>query len=104
MSRHELLNDKILIDVTHLAKQIYFDYPVAITAGLYLHTNRNLGIVWELLNLLYFKIKREQIDGKAFYETTLGKFVAVCEPDDEGKPALTIMLPNEVLCIKDLKS
>jgi hypothetical protein len=96
MSREQMLEDKILIDVSHLAKQICFDYPVAISGRLFLHIDHNFGLVWELLNLMYFKIKQKRIDGKNSYEIRLGKYTALCDLDDEGKLALTIMMSNEV--------
>jgi hypothetical protein len=101
MNREKAIEDEIFIDITDLAKQVYFKYPVAITAGLFLKLGNNMGLVWDALNLLYFKIKRERIDQNVFYEVKLGNIIAICSPGDNEEPVITIMMSNEARYFKE---
>lgn len=119
-SRIDALRDEVLIDVTEYAKEFGFKYPIAITYSVQrkLKICRNSNSITKnnfeerLKNLLFglcctiFFLPRDpDIHEIVFYAGFLNDavsdssetqaFKAVCGPDDEGKPALTIMVEED---------
>lgn len=117
-SRKQALADGVLVDISELAKECGFKYPVAVTSAIwyeYIEVSYYLskmgqsitGRLWDLLNVLRTYVKKTT--GTTIYFETIFlleenynllvkkkvSLKAVCGPDDDGSPCLTIMLPNE---------
>lgn len=115
-TRKQALEDGVLIDVTEVAKEAGVKYPTALTAGIwnkYAVPSEELkkegqslaGRLWDILWLfsnsarrvsadtifykVYFRMKPESED------LELATLKAVCGPNDDGTPCITIMLENE---------
>lgn len=119
-TRQQALEDGLLVDVSELAREAGFRYPVAVTLAVhenYVHwteednkrqTYQDIeGRLWDILWMMRLQKKRISETGLfEFYciprndksrrqtpiKTTLK---ALCHGDDEGEPVITIMLPNE---------
>jgi hypothetical protein len=115
-SRADAIADGVLIDVTDLAREAGFRWPIAVTAGLfstYLDPPTDLidegqsfrGRLWDVLSVLLWTIAtRPSTDTLLFnvlFILSPGlppvpvKLKAVCGPDDSGAPCITVMLPDE---------
>lgn len=112
-TRKQAIDDGVLVDVTEMAKEAGFRYPVAMTSTVYGKyaevpqgaTGQDLqGRLWDILNMLRFSIqgtgsKNSQIMFKVLVNNGHGvrkiTLKSVCGPDDDGKPCITIMLPDE---------
>lgn len=114
-SRKEAIDDGVLADISHMAREAGFRFPVAITSGVLTSlepTTHDLeagqsrdGRLWDLLSMLKLAIRRaegSQVDfsmlvwrsrygGKAMKE----EFRSICGPGDDMEPVITIMLPHE---------
>jgi hypothetical protein len=113
-TRSQAIEDGVLADVSELAKQAGFKIPVALSSGVY-----NLaveaqekggqdykGVVWDILNVLFFTIKKQRPGGQrvdftvSIWSKYTGKqrdfqMYSVCDGGDNGEPVITILLPNE---------
>lgn len=95
-----------------LAKEAGFEYPVFITEGINTLINKSLphgndynGVMWDILNILFFKIKSSKstdfIDFKVAINInnkadTFVLYAQVGATDfNNPKPAITIMTPEE---------
>lgn len=116
--------DGVLIDISDLARQAGFKYPVAVTCGLWAEviepdeTSRAIGQsetgrIWDILMVLRFMLRNPAVSdsdivphlGPFGYFNPLfvfsgqkpiaKKLKAHCGPGDNGEPAITIMLPDE---------
>ena len=113
-TRAELIDDGVLTDITALAKEAGFKFPVAISAGIVTLINDAIskgwkdwdGIVWDILNVLNYKIKfgpkdNSRIDFKvAIWSKYTNndqdvEMYSQVGPGDDMEPVITIMLPNE---------
>jgi hypothetical protein len=113
-TRKDAIADGVLIDVSDLAKEAGFKWPVAVTAAVwsdYVRVPEGLdwqdenGRLWDILILLLVTIRRTideptllrfQVHVHTSKATTeLVTLKAHAGPDDEGKPCLTIMRPEE---------
>ena len=115
-TRRQAIEDGVLIDVTPTAREAAFRYPVAITRAVWDgflapdDESRGLGQsetgrLWDVLTMLRVAIR--QSTGPAHtlefpvvfvhHETTRRTVTlkAVCGPDDDLSPCITIMLPVE---------
>lgn len=112
-SRKQALADGVLIDVTAAARQAGFRFPVALTAAVWeryvrvpvgVEAQDEAGRLWDILWMLRCAI-RQSPDGDTihFYlhvrndKETVKRYMlkALCGPDDDGSPCMTIMLPQE---------
>ena len=119
-SRAEAIRDGVLLDVTEIAKQFRFRYPVAVTSNLY-HTyivpNEDLGKSGETIENrlglvfaeLFYAIKgisnnnpqsRIQFSVEFLMDAINDEFeeidlIADCGPGDDLSPVITIMLPED---------
>lgn len=115
-TRQQALADGLLVDVTNQAREAGIGGSVAVTSGLWherivpSERQKELGQdqegrLWDVLWLLRLAILKLK-DGadEAIYEVLFlndqgqherQQIKALCGPDDEGKPCITIMLPNE---------
>jgi hypothetical protein len=111
-SRKQAIEDGVLIDVTEMAKEAGFRYPVALTYTAWHDCVRvnpcdksqdESGRLWDLLNCLRlaargetgsylkFSVLVKQPDNKM----ALVQLKSICGPGDNYEPVVTIMLPNE---------
>ncbi len=122
-SRAQAIEDGVLVDLmqgkwSELARNAGILYPVAMTAeafGRYVELseaakqtgNDEMGRLWDVLWMLRHAIKRAK-DGPSqseilftFYcvtdrtKPTRHTLKAVCGPDDDGSPCITLMLPEQ---------
>ena len=118
-TRKQAISDGVLIDISKTAKEACFKYPVAITAGAMSivkdipSTSKDdfEGRLWDVLFMvsLYGRnSKSSELKFDLFLPHTVtdfesnekhiedeGVFKMVVFPGDDGKPVITIMLPNE---------
>ena len=112
-TRADAIADGFLIDVTDMAIEAGFRYPVALTDTVWntcvevdsecTHQDEQ-GRLWDVLMLLRFAICRDtdksivslevhHADGAGNRTETFLK--AICGPGDNAEPVITIMLPGE---------
>ena len=113
-SREQAIKDGVLVDVTKMAQEIGFKFPVAVTQGVWdlIQPTPKLkrqgqskeGRLWDLLWVLLLGCKNGEITeqtpnfqvkiltgtGLKFFD-----FWAHCAPGDNMEPVITIMLPGE---------
>jgi hypothetical protein len=121
-SRAQALEDGVLVDVSELAKEAGFVFPVAVTQALHSTLTPTAkdkaqgqdftGRLWDVLYMLSMSIKgalpSRKVNGPGPCQTTFYKLYlvvngrrklvelkAVCGPGDELEPVITIMLPLE---------
>jgi hypothetical protein len=111
-----LFLDGPLVDVSELAKQAGFRFPVAVTAGVWAECvavpdgvsgQDETGRLWDVLNVLRFAIARqkgdcERVDFAVHVrndnragDPPLVRLYALCGPGDDAEPVITVMLPSE---------
>lgn len=113
-SRREAIEDGVLIDVTPTAKDAGFRFPVALTSAAWatcvsipscVTGQDERGRLWDVLTLLRLACRARSADESVRHfdvlvlnDNTTPKPVrlkAVCGPDDDLSPCLTVMLPEE---------
>lgn len=112
-TRKQAIEDGVLIDVTHTAKEAGIKYPTAITATLwetYIVPTEDVknngqsidGRLWDTLWMFRNAAKKEPGDTLLFKlyfiiagQQELVTLKAICGPGDEGEPVITIMLLDE---------
>jgi hypothetical protein len=118
--RAQAIADGVLIDVTKMAKEAGFTFPVAVTESVWndfidwmdadtrQQTIQNTdGRLWDVLSMLRFAIARASDTDCLFYKllvisrdgkakkAKLTQLKAVIDGGDNGEPVITIMLPSE---------
>lgn len=112
-TRNQAIADGVLIDVSEMAKEAGFVWPVAVTAAVHAEyvavpsgvTGQDeAGRLWDILTMLRFAIRRCQSqkdgllftllvnNGKGARKVTLKSLRGY---EDDGTPCLTILLPDE---------
>jgi len=114
-TRAQALEDGALVDVSPLAQECGFKYPVALTARVFgevvvppIETQTfqdDIGRLWDLLNMLRSAARKQ---GNRESETTFQVLVqnepgktetitlkASCGPGDHLEPVITVMFPGE---------
>lgn len=115
-SRAQAIHDGTLIDVTEMAKEAGFKFPVAVTAAVWNIIVPSLkqkergqdidGRLWDTLYMLNYAIKtnKDNVQDRLIYEVYYAndtgkpksrKLKSVIGPGDCGEPVITIMLPDE---------
>lgn len=112
-TRKQALAEGVLVDATELAHAAGYRIPVALTAAVWSRCVQlsheaegqdEVGRLWDVLSLCRVAICRSRSPRTVEHfaltvrngpQTTLVTLKAVCGPDDEGSPCLTIMLPEE---------
>lgn len=111
-TRAQAIDDGVLVDLSNLAKEAGFKWPVAITCGVYELLNDTHqasqsfeGRAWDLLMVLHFEIKRSKNGDVVYFapyfnasthsEPRPYKLWSKCGPGDHGEPVITIMLIDE---------
>jgi hypothetical protein len=114
-SRADAIRDGVLIDVSVVAREAGFRFPVAVTAAVWeryvvvppgVICQDEAGRLWDVVWMLRCAIARcrdgndipfalhvrnDNRDGTP----RLIRLKAVCGPGDHGEPAITVMVPNE---------
>jgi hypothetical protein len=115
-TRADAIRDGVLIDVTPTAREAGFRFPVAMTSAAWARCvevppgvlcQDERGRLWDVLVMLHFAIRRQSRDGRVLLFALhvrndnrdrippVVRLKAVSGPDDQGEPALTVMLPEE---------
>jgi hypothetical protein len=112
-TRAEAIADGVLVDVSEMAKEAGFRYPVALTAAVYYEFVRvptgveaqdEAGRLWDILNMLKFAAVKSSGQSEILFKlyvrndnrrTQPVTLKSVCGPNDDGTPCVTVMLPNE---------
>ena len=115
-TRAQALEDRVLVDVSEMAKEAGIKFPVALNAtvwGQYVEVPEGLtgqdeaGRLWDILwmfrcaaakfdgSTLLFKLHVRNHNRERLDRRDLVTLKAECEPGDCGEPVLTIMLPDE---------
>jgi hypothetical protein len=114
-SRAEAIVDGLLIDVSEMAKEAGFQFPVALTRAVFekcvavppgVVCQDEAGRLWDVVYMLRLAVR----GGEGGSEVRFGVHVrddnwegtpplvrlkALCGPGDDGEPAITVMLPDE---------
>ena len=115
-TRQQAISDGVLVDASALAREAGFVFPVALTETLYhayivpaldlVAAGQSIqGRLWDLLFVLRFAIaKARDTDTILFTVLFLMSpgatpvsidLKAICGPDDDGSPCITVMLVDE---------
>jgi len=113
-TRADALRDGVLIDVSTTAKEAGIRFPVALTAAVWalcvtvppgVRCQDEAGRLWDVLWLLRLAIFGKDAQEVRFAvhvrndnrERTppLVRLKALCGPDDDGSPCITVLLPDE---------
>lgn len=110
-TRAQAIADGILIDVSELASECGFKFPVAITNTVYQEcinaktepTQDETGRLWDMLNMLRLVIKRVISGDQVIFEVikyhngqnSTIQLKALLSPGDQAEPVITVMYPNE---------
>ena len=115
-TRAQAIADGVLIDVTELAKEAGFRFPVAVTAGVWAEcvevpdgvTDQDeKGRLWDVLNMLRFEIAKQKKDCERVDfavhvrnddcagDPPLVHLYALCGPGDDAEPVISVMLPSD---------
>ena len=111
-TRAEAIRDGDLRDITPVAKEAGFKYPIAISNGVYAIVNEAVkhggkdekGVLWDILTMLRYMIHSAKGDRinlsviiwrKETGHDMLTDMYAVVGPGDNLEPVITIMLPRE---------
>lgn len=114
-SRADAIRDGTLIDITKLAHEAGFRFPVALTRAVWERCVKvpdgvagqdEEGRTWDIAHLLAAAIRRgaggQEVPFAVHVRNSNRRgvpaatpLVAVCGPGDDGEPVVTVMLPGE---------
>lgn len=111
-TRAQAIEDGQLVDISELAKEAGFIFPVAITCGVHALLNDTAqpgqsfeGRAWDVLMVLHFEIRRSKSTDTVYFapffntkdcaEPKPHKLWAKIGPGDTAEPVITIMLIDE---------
>lgn len=111
-TRKEAIADGTLVDVSKLAKEAGFRFPVAMTSTAWAAAVKvpenapcqdETGRLWDVLNVLRFSSIGRNESEIGFCLSVVGengvagkvRLKSICGPGDDAQPVITIMLPNE---------
>ena len=114
-TRAQAIADGVLVDVSKLASEAGFRFPVAVTAGVWaecvavpegLTCQDETGRLWDILMMLRHAIATgeggDRVDFAVHVRNDnregtppLVKLYALCGPGDDAEPVVTILLPHE---------
>jgi hypothetical protein len=111
-TRAQAIEDGVLIDVSAMAKEAGFKYPVVLTSAVWADYVRvPEGVEWQdeqgrlrdILNMLRFAIHKDGSGSEVSFSLYVnnGKspepvyLKSVCGPGDDAEPVITIMKPHE---------
>ena len=115
-TRQDAIEDGVLVDVSEMAREAGFKYPVALTERVnnevknippeYQHEDYE-GRLWDVLMMCRYSIFNSKGGDTLFFQvvlhsenTLVRKFVpitlkAMCHPGDHREPVITIAFPDE---------
>lgn len=112
-TREQAIRDGILVDVTQVAAEAGFKYPVAVTKRVWdevvtpdekskQYGQSEEGRLWDVLWMCTFAArssKGSEIRYQLYIQNGMRKKLitlkALCHPGDKAEPVITIMLPEE---------
>lgn len=112
-SRAQAIGDGVLVDVSEIAKEAGFHYPVAFTHAVWAgcvevaedDTGQDeQGRLWDILNVMRYRIRAAADQQIIHFEVLVSKggkrpkpiqLKAHCGPGDNLEPVITVMEPNE---------
>ena len=112
-TRAQAIADRVLVDVTELAKEAGFIYPVALTHAVYakyvevpegVTGQDKTGRLWDILNMLRFGAASSKGEAEILFKlyvrndnrkAKLVTLKSVCGPNDDLSPCITVMMPDE---------
>jgi hypothetical protein len=114
-TRAQAIEDGVLVDVSKMAREAGFLYPVALTRAVwerYVRVPEGLagqdepGRLWDILWMLSLEVRRSkkprsEVRFRLFVQTEPGErpelvtLKALCGPGDAAEPVMTILLPHE---------
>ncbi len=115
-SRRQALEDGVLVDVSEMAREAGFRYPVAVTRAVWDGVvtpdaesralgQSEAGRLWDVLTVLRVAIRRSKGLAQTLEfqviviqhgaDRRIVTLKAVCGPADDGSPCITVMLPAE---------
>lgn len=112
-TRAQAIADGVLVDVTELAKEAGFKFPVALTHAVYakyvevpegVSGQDETGRLWDILNMLRFGAARSQGKSEILFKlyvrndnrkAKLVTLKSVCGPNDDASPCITVMMLDE---------
>lgn len=114
-TRAQAIEDGVLVDLSDLAREAGYRFPVAVTQGVWavLNPTKELeaagqdmtGRAWDMLTILSHGIRNalrtDEVRFAPLFLRELGQKVepvemwAKCGPGDDGEPVITVMMPDE---------
>jgi hypothetical protein len=114
-SRAQAIDDGVLVDVTETAREAGYKYPVALTHAVWascvevpdgVDGQDKAGRLWDILIMLRYAVRRSNASDVVMFQLhvrndnrhgtpPLLELKAMCGPDDDGNPCITIMEPCE---------
>lgn len=114
-TRTQAIADGVLVDVTTTAREAGYRYPVALTRAVWcryvevpagVDGQDEAGRLWDVLHMLRHAIRNSDGESELRFSLhvrndnreqvpPLVSLKAVCGPDDDASPCLTVMLPEE---------
>jgi len=112
-TRAQAIADGVLVDVSELAREAGYRFPVAITQTLWceciqVHDDdvgqNETGRLWDVLNVLRQRIQTASSVQVVFFDVLIARggrgpqvvrLKAHCGPGDDLEPVLTLMMPGE---------
>ena len=112
-TREEAISDGVLVDVSEMASEAGFRYPVAVTRWVYEECvavppgtvgQDELGRLWDLLVVLSVGCRTGSLSDETLFSLRVRNddreakdrtLKAVCHPGDTGEPVITVMFPSE---------
>jgi hypothetical protein len=113
VTRQDLLRDGILVDVSYLAAEAGFKYPVAVSRSVWdayvevlpgVAGQDQTGRLWDILWVLAIAIRRGAAGDTIRFSVLVRKdnrrprpvpLKAICGPGDDAEPVITVLLPDE---------
>ena len=111
-SRVQAIEDGMLVDISALAREAGFKFPVAVTSRVFelLNDTRQPGQsfegrTWDLLMILRLKIKASNGTDTIYFSPLFNaknhsnpkayQLWSKCGPGDDGEPVITVMFTDE---------
>jgi hypothetical protein len=112
-TRAQAFEDGVLVDVTDLAREAGFRYPVAVTRAVWCECvevncddvgQDEAGRLWDILNVLRYRSRAASDEQVVFFDLLIAhggnlpvqvRLKAHCGPGDNLEPVITVMMPHE---------
>jgi hypothetical protein len=114
-TRRQAIEDGVLVDVTETAKEAGFRFPVALTRAVFdgfvtvpdgVVAQDEAGRLWDVLSMCSLAVRRSGSGREISFSLhvrndnrrgtpPLVQLKAVCGPDDDASPCITVMMPDE---------